>query len=175
VNNARPVQRGEKHLDESAHDAAIDEAQSNEETRVVRRLCLITNLYAGDSITEAASRVDVTQPTASRWTDRWNKTGIDGLRPDFGGGRPPKLSEREQQRLTEALKQHQPLTTEHVHQLIEKGSGVLYSQRPVLRSFKKLEYSTPFPDRYRQTAQTTPKSSFNNDSRPLSMNQTTTL
>lgn len=142
-----PSKEVRKHLDESELDTAIDEAQSNEETRVVRRLCLIKNLYAGDSITEAASRVGVTQPTASRWTNRWNKQGIDGLRPDFGGGRPPKLSEREQQRLTEVLKQHQPLTTEHVHQLIEEGFGVSYSQRHVPRLLKKLgmRYAVPRP------------------------------
>ena len=143
-----PSKEVKKHLNESELNDAIDEAQSNEETRVVRRLCLIKNLYAGDSITEAASRVGVTQPTASRWTDRWNKQGIDGLRPDFGDGRPPKLSEREQDQLAEVLKRHQPLTTEHVHRLIEDGFDVSYSQRHVSRLLKKLgmRYAIPRPE-----------------------------
>jgi putative transposase len=143
-----PSKDVKEHLDESEPDAAIDEAQSNEETRVVRRLCLIKNLYAGDSITEAATRVGVTQPTASRWTDRWNRQGVDGLHPDFGGGRPPKLSEREQQRLTEVLEQHQSLTTEQVRKLIEQGFGVSYSQRHVSRLLKKLgiRHAVPRPE-----------------------------
>lgn len=133
-----PSKQVEEHLNESELDEAIDKAQSNERPRLVRRLCLIENLYAGDSVTEAASRVGVTQPTASRWTDRWNEHGVDGLRPDFGGGRPPKLSQREREQLQEVLNRHQPLTTEHVHQLIEEGFGVSYSRRHVPRLLDKL-------------------------------------
>ena len=137
-----------RHLNEKELDAAIDEAQKAEETRLVRRLCLIKNLYAGDSVTEAADRVGVTQPTASRWTDRWNNHGVDGLRPDFGGGRPPKLSETEQEQLCEVLERHQPLTTKHVQQLIEDGFDVSYSQRHVSRLLKKLgmKYAIPRPE-----------------------------
>lgn len=137
-----------KHLSEDELAEAIDEAQSTEEPYLVRRLCLIKNLYAGDSITEAASRVGVTQPTASRWTDRWNDHGVAGLRPDFGGGRPPKLTENEQDKLAAVLEQHQPLTTAHVHRLIEEGFGVSYSQRHVSRLLKKLgmKYAIPRPE-----------------------------
>ena len=143
-----PSKQVKEHLKESELGEAIDEAQSDEETRLVRRLCLIKNLYAGDSVTEAASRVGVTQPTASRWTDRWNEHGIDGLRPDFGGGRPPKLSQREQDQLAEVLKRHQPLTTEHVHRLIEEGFGVSYSERHVSRLLNELgmRYAVPRPE-----------------------------
>jgi len=140
-----PSKQVKGHLNESELDEAIDEAQSNEETRLVRRLCLIKNLYAGDSITEAASRVGVTQPTASRWTDRWNEHGVDGLRPNFGGGRPPKLSEREQDQLAEVLERHRPLTTKQIHGLIEEGFDVSYSQRHVPRLLKKLELRDAVP------------------------------
>jgi putative transposase len=134
-----PSKQVKDRLTESELDGAIDEAQSNGEARLIRRLCLVKNLYTGDSVTEAASRVGVTQPTASRWTDRWNERGVDGLRPDFGGGRPPKLSEREQERLTEVLERHRPLTTEHVRRLVEDGFGVSYSQRHILRLIDKFK------------------------------------
>jgi len=133
-----PSKQVKERLTEPELDEAIDEAQSNDEARLVRRLCLVKNLYAGDSVTEAASRVGVTQPTASRWADRWNERGVDGLRPDFGGGRPPKLSEPERERLAEVLERHQPLTTDHVHLLVEDGFGVSYSDRHVLRLLEKL-------------------------------------
>lgn len=127
-----------KHLSQEELDTAIDDAQKADETRLVRRLCLVKNLYAGDSITEAGSRVGVTQPTASRWTERWNNHGVDGLRPDFGGGRPPKLTEKQQEQLCTVLEAHQPLTTEHIQRLIEDGFDVSYSQRHVSRLLKKL-------------------------------------
>ena len=138
-----PSKQVREHLDESKIDEAIDDAQSDGEARLVRRLCLMKNLYAGDSVTEGGSRVGVTQPTASRWIDRWNKYGLDGLRPDFGGGRPQKLSEREQDQLTEVLKHHQPLIIEHMHRLIEEGFGVSYSDRHLYRIIKNIEVQDP--------------------------------
>ena len=143
-----PSKDVKKHLSGEELDAVIDEAQKADETRLVRRLCLIKNLYAGDSITEAATRVGVAQPTASRWTGRWNTHGVDGLRPDFGGGRPPKLSEQEQDQLCEVLEANQPLPTTHVQRLIEEGFDVSYSQRHVSRLLKKLgmKYAIPRPE-----------------------------
>lgn len=137
-----------RHLSESELDDRIDAAQSAEEPRLVRRLCLIKNLYLGDSVTEAGNRVAVSQPTASRWVDRWNESGVDGLRPDFGGGRPPKLTEEEQEQLVDVLERHQPLTTDHVQRLIEDGFGVSYSQRHLSRLLKKLgmKYAIPRPE-----------------------------
>lgn len=143
-----PSKEVKKHVSEEELDEVIDEAQSNEATRVVRRLCLIKNLYFGDSVTEAGTRVGVSQPTASRWVERWNESGVDGLRPDFGGGRPPKLTEEQQAALADVLERHQPLTTEHVQRLIEEGFGVSYSQRHVPRFIKKLgmKYAIPRPE-----------------------------
>lgn len=55
----RPSEDVKNHLNEEELDAAIDDAQKADETRPVRRLCLIKNLYAGDLVTEAATRVCV--------------------------------------------------------------------------------------------------------------------
>lgn len=143
-----PSKDVEKHLSDAELDEMIDEAQSNEETRLVRRLCLIKNLYCGDSVTEAGDRVGVSQPTASRWIEAWNESGVDGLRPEFGGGRPPKLDEDQRARLAEVLERHQPLTTEHVQRLVEDGFGVSYSQRHLSRLLKQLgmKYAIPRPE-----------------------------
>jgi transposase len=142
-----PTKTVVEHLTEDAVDEAIDKAQKAEEPHLVRRLCLIKNLYVGDSVTEAANRVGVTQPTASRWVDRWNDHGIDGLRPDFGGGRPPKLTDEQQEELARVLEEHQPLTTEQIQQLISEGFGVSYSQRHLSRLLKQLglRYAIPRP------------------------------
>lgn len=143
-----PTKEIERHLSEQELDEAIDQAQSDEEPRLVRRLCLIKNLYLGDSITEAGNRVGVSQPTASRWVDRWNDSGVDGLRPDFGGGRPSKLTDEQREQLVDVLERHQPLTTEHVHRLIEDAFDVSYSQRHLAKLLKKLglKYAIPRPE-----------------------------
>ena len=73
-------------------DTAINDAQKTDETRLVRRLCFIKNLYFGDSTKIAAQRVGVCRFTGDRWLARWNADGVDGLRPSFADGRPAKLS-----------------------------------------------------------------------------------
>jgi transposase len=136
-----------RHLKDDEVDAAIDEAQKENDGHLVRRLCLIKNLYAGDSVTEAADRVGVSQPTASRWVDAWNSDSIAGLEPDFGGGRPSKLSSSQKERFAELLETHQPLTTQQVKILLEEGFGVSYSQRHLSRILKDLgmKYAIPRP------------------------------
>jgi len=81
-----------KHLSEDGLDTAIDDAQKADETRLVRRLCFIKNVYLGDTNEMAARRVGVSHPTGGRWLQAWNKGGVEGLRPSFAGGPPAKLS-----------------------------------------------------------------------------------
>lgn len=138
----------ERHLTEEELSEAIDEAEQADEPRLVRRLCFIKNLYAGDSPAEAAARVGMSQSTSSRWRRAWNDHGADGLRPSFGGGRPPKLSAAERTRLEEILHEDQPWTTPEVKLLIEEEFDVSYSQRHlarVLNSFD-MSYAIPRPE-----------------------------
>src|SRR5699024_4241894 len=72
-----------EHLPEAELDTAINEAQMADEARLVRRLCFVKNLYAGDVLEEAARRVGVSQANSSRWAHAWNDAGVDGLRPSF--------------------------------------------------------------------------------------------
>jgi len=124
---------------------AIDQAQSDEEPYLVWRLCVIRNIYLADTLTEAVTRIGVTTSTASRWVDRWNENAVDGFRPNSGGGRPPKLDEHQRERLREVLKQHQPLTTRQIQQLIEDGFDVSYSQRHTSRLLNKLRLNHAIP------------------------------
>jgi hypothetical protein len=51
-----------RHLSEAELDQAISNAQTADETRLVRRLCFVKNLYAGDTREEAGRCVGVSQP-----------------------------------------------------------------------------------------------------------------
>ncbi len=105
----------EEHLSEEELDTAINEAQKADETRLVRRLCFVKNLYAGDLLEEAAKRVGVSQANSSRWAHAWNDDGVDGLRPSFGGGRPPKLTPEQFDELCDILEEEQPWTLQEIH------------------------------------------------------------
>lgn len=57
-------------------DQAIDEAQQAGEARLVRRLCFVKNLYAGDSPPKVGETVGVSQSTSDRWARAWNEAGV---------------------------------------------------------------------------------------------------
>jgi len=115
-----------EHLSNAELDDAIDAAQKADETRLVRRLCFVKNLYEGKTQQQAGAAVGVSQPTSSRWARAWNQNGIEGLRPRFGGGRPPKLTPTQWDEICALLKDGQPWTPREIHALIEDRYGVTY-------------------------------------------------
>ena len=136
-----------EHLSEEALDRAINEAQMADEARLVRRLCFVKNLYAGDVLEEAARRVGVSQANSSRWAHAWNDAGVDGLRPSFGGGRPPKLSDTQFAELCDILEEGQPWTPQEIHTLIKDRYGVTYDPAHLSRKLRESEmhYAKPRP------------------------------
>lgn len=111
----------ETHLPESDIDELLREA---EDEKRLRRLGFLKNLYRGDTIPEAAEREGRSPATGDRWAEAWNRGGIEELMPSFGGGRPPKLDERERERLVEMLQEDQPWTSTEIERLIEAEFGV---------------------------------------------------
>lgn len=123
----------QRRLDDETLRSAINDAQSAGKARLIRRLCFVRNLYAGDSISEAADRVGVSQPTGSRWLEAWNAEGVVGLEPEFSDGRPPKLEQEERRTFLSTVERYLPLTTEQVQEILEKGFDVSYSERHLAR------------------------------------------
>ena len=136
-----------EHLSEADLNTAINEAQKADEARLVRRLCFVKNLYAGDVLEEAARRVGVSQANSSRWAHAWNNAGVDGLRPSFGGGRPPKLSNEQFDELCEILEEGQPWTPRAIHTLIEERYGITYDPAHLSRKLRAsgMHYAKPRP------------------------------
>lgn len=135
-----------RHLTEEELETELRDCNDAE---MVRRLGFIRNLYQGDTIAEAASRVGKSQPTGGRWADRWNQGGIDGLEPDTSDGRPPKLDEDDQNHLRELLEADQPWTTQEVRALIKDEFNVTYHPNYIHELLRSLgmNYAKPRPER----------------------------
>lgn len=136
----------ERHLSEAELDEKI---KSADDPKIVQRLCYVKNLYEGDTLKEAAQRVGSSQPTGARWAKQWNEGGVDGIRPDWGGGRPSKLDDEDRQRLVEMLQADQPWSTQEIRHLIEDEFDVSYHPNYIhelLRSFD-MQYAKPRPKR----------------------------
>ncbi|WP_089649966.1 IS630 family transposase [Halobacterium hubeiense] len=143
------TQRGElvRHLSEAELEQAIEEAQSADETRLVRRLCFIKNLYQGDTRKQAGRRVGISRSTTRRWARAWNDDAVDGLRPRFGGGRPPKLTSTQFEELCAILEDGQPWTPQAIHRLIEDRYDVTYHPAHLSRKLRAvgMNYAKPRP------------------------------
>ncbi len=112
-----------RHLDEDDLDQLL--ADTDDE-KISKRLIFVKNLYAGDTLAEAADRVGKSPSTGSRWAKRWNEGGLGQLTPNFGAGRPPKLGEDEQVELIELLREGQPWKSQEIQHLINEKFGVEY-------------------------------------------------
>jgi len=115
-------------------------------------LYFIRHLYRGMSVEEAAELVGVTKATGYAWLKRWNTRGYEGLIPEFGGGRPSKLTEEQKEKLKEMLKGRDSWTTKEVQEQIEAKFGVSYSSwqvRRILKSFG-MKYAKPYQKDYRK-------------------------
>jgi len=136
----------EQHLSDAKLKTEIKKA---DDPKVVRRLCFLNNLYAGDTILEAATRVGASRGIGSQWLERWNETGPTGLVPRFGGGKPPKLSHQQSRDLQRLLEEGQPWTTGEITHLIEDEFGVSYHPGHVgrmCRTVYGMSYAIPRPE-----------------------------
>lgn len=127
-------------------DAAIRAAVTGGEARLVQRLCFVKHCYAGASRAAAARRVGASSSTGARWADRWNAAGVEGLRPDYGGGRPPKLDGDARGRLRERLRADAPWTTADVRALLAEEFGVEYAPGYLPRLLRSLGFAYRDPE-----------------------------
>ena len=122
------------------------------DSRLKERLIFIRILYDGERVKDAAGKVGRSKPTGYHWLHRWNESGIEGLKPDFGGGRPPRLSDEEKRELEKVLRKRNDWTSKEVKALIEKKFGVEYSRAHVSRILKSMgmTFGKPYPKDYRR-------------------------
>ncbi|MGC9167198.1 MAG: helix-turn-helix domain-containing protein, partial [Thermoplasmata archaeon] len=85
------------------------------------------------------------------WQDAWNNKGFEGLIPNFGGGRPSKLTDPQKEDLIKLLSKRNDWTTVEIQKLIKEKFGVEYNIKHVRKLLKKLgmHYSKPYQHDYR--------------------------
>ena len=120
--------------------------------RFAERLIFIRSLYDGETVEKAVARLGRCKATGYTWLKRWNPTGLNGLKPEFGGGRPPKISVEKQEELKQALLTRDYWTTKEAKQLIREKFGVEYSHSSARRILKGIgmRFAKPYPHDYRR-------------------------
>ena len=116
--------------------------------RVHERLLFIHHLYMGASVPDACEFMCIALQSGYNWLKAWNQAGYTGLKPRFGGGRPPKLTPEHREMLREALGSKDHWLIGEVRDLIARRFNVEYSQRQVTRILRELgmHYYKPYPE-----------------------------
>jgi putative transposase len=129
---------GRKQEKEIIRHVTLDELnkrikKEEKSVRVLERLYFIRYIYKGNTIKEACDNVDISEPTGYNWLDLWNKSGYEGLVPNFSGGPKPKLGEDEREKLKQMLAEKDAWTLREVRELIKEKFEVEYSEMQVWR------------------------------------------
>lgn len=126
--------------------------RKEKDKRIFERLLFVRQLYLGDMVSEACERMCISEDTGYEWLNQWNDKGYDGLIPDFGGGRPSKLTEEQKEQVREKLKEKDNWLTQEARAMIRQEFNAAYSDRQVIRILKGfgMHYAKPYPRDYRQ-------------------------
>lgn len=119
---------------------------------VLERLLFINQLYLGDSVPEACERMCISEQTGYDWLERWNTKGYENLDLDFGGGRPPKLTDEKKEDLKQKLISKTNWLTSEIMALIKREFNISYSKSQVIRILRGfgMHYAKPYPQDYRR-------------------------
>ena len=145
----------EKHIDKDlSEEEVLKLIRTEKDAKILRRLYFIKFRYAGDSVQEASEKIGITKRIGYIWQDRWNKEGYKGLIPQYGGGRPSKLTNQQKAELERMLRQKDAWTSREVRDLIIKEFGVTYTIKQVLEIAKKMgmRFAKPYQRDYRRPA-----------------------
>lgn len=114
------------------------ESRIREETdcRVKDRLYFIRNLYDGDEVEQAIKKVGYGTTTGYNWLHEWNDNGLEGLKPNFDGGAPPKLSSEDEALFVKRLAEDDPWSIDGIHTLLEEDFDVEYTTRHLKRKLE---------------------------------------
>ena len=131
-----------RHLSEEELERLLTET---DDIKVYKRLVFLKLLYGGATLAEAATDVGVSEGTASNWVERWNEGGLGKLTPNFGGGRPPKLDQSQQEQLIERLREGQPWKKQEIQHLLDEEFDVEYHPNylPTFLDDLGLHYAIP--------------------------------
>ena len=89
------------------------------ELKVLERLKFINYRYQGKSVDEAVALIGVTKRVGYIWQERWNKEGIEGLKPRYKGGKQSKISSEQLEELKKYLIKNNITNTKEINRIMK--------------------------------------------------------
>ncbi len=131
-------------------DQVLEEAYHGEEDGDVKERMLLVMRVRSDGVTasEACRELHRTKGWASKWLNRFEEHGIEGLETKERGGRPPKLDHREFVSVKrKVVKNECGWTVKEVREMIRSEVDVQYSERHIYRLMARWGVRPIVPDK----------------------------
>ena len=132
----RPASRFVEKLTKSQLGKLEDLMDHGDTPRLRHRAHAVLLSHQGVCVVDLAEVFHTSRTTISQWLDRWDAEGFDGLADKARSGSPPKLTETQQSRVVELLKQS-PQNPTAVLPQIKQEMGKEISRSTLRRIAKK--------------------------------------
>jgi transposase len=123
-------------LSEQEHSKLIENHQTSDNFRVRNRSHAILLSSEKFSVAEIARICRADRDTVSNWIDNWNKSGFKALADDEKSGRPPILTEEEEEKAIEIALQNPKFPHRQLGE-IERETGKQISKYTLKNLLKK--------------------------------------
>jgi transposase len=123
-----------------------DLIDSEKDNRLLKRYLFINSLNNGFNIEETYNVLNISISTARLWLKMWNQSGLNGLKIEWGGGRPNFLTDEQQKQVMDYIRNNHVTRHSEIHKFILEEFNVNYSLNHLYRFVKKklkFNYSKP--------------------------------
>lgn len=127
-----------KNMSEEELDIAIKEYSGN--YRYYQRLIAMKLISIGYSFSKVGRILLVSYISVHRWAKACETSGLTGLIPEFGGGRPPKLSKSMENKLSRRIESEENITMVGVQNILKNEYNIEFSLPHVCNIVRKLGF-----------------------------------
>ena len=127
-----------KNISEEELDVAIKEYSGN--YRFYQRLIAMKLISVGFSFSKVGRILLVSYLSVHRWAKACETSGLTGLMPEFGGGRPPKLSKDMETKLINRIESENDITMVQVQSILKNEYDVDFTLPHVCNIVRKLGF-----------------------------------
>ena len=132
-------------MDEEELKEEIKKSKGN--GRYYERLIAMKLFSKGNKLSDIADTLEVSFPTVHSWAKNCEKYGLDGLKPNFGGGRPSILTDGLKNELEQRILDGNNLSMTDVQKILAEDMDIHFSLTYVCQIVRNLgfNYGKPRP------------------------------
>ena len=135
------------------HKIKHTHADGRKQEKARERLEFIRLRYLGYSVPEACKIRNITNQTGYNWQKAWNEGGMDSILPNYGGGRPPSMTEEQKERFKNAVDRGM-MTTLEAGAFLKSNYGLIFTQKHIRSMLRSMgfRHAKPYDIDYRRPA-----------------------